>query len=305
MSSIDKLYLKPVGGLCNRMRAVDSAVTLAEKLNKRLVVFWGRDHWLNCGYSDLFKPSVNFDVLEEKQWFGKKALYPYLPGSKPASIGRKGLYALTKATLEIRSEIWYEDFEKAVAQLDSTVQPKSIRSMLDYENLSLRHILPVLETLQATGNAFVCSAWKLSAGQNYAENFAPITILNKQITELSSRFTHTVGVHIRRTDHTSAIEHSPLQKFINAMDQEIAESNASFFLATDCKATEEELLSRYKNRIITYPKSSYNRNSVQGIQEALIDLYCLSKTDKVLGSYYSSFSQVAAEISGIEEVTIN
>jgi hypothetical protein len=305
MKSGDKLYLKPVGGLCNRMRAIDSGVTLAAKLRKRLVVFWGRDLWLNCRYSDLFEPSPSFDVMEEKQWFGKKALFPYLPGSKPSSIHKKSMYTLTRVALDINSEIWYEDIEKAVAQIDSTIQPGNIRNMQDYEVRSFIHINPLLQLMYAKGSAFVCSAWKLSSGQNYAQNFKPIDALYKQVTELTNHFTNTVGVHIRRSDHSAAIKHSPLQKFISAMDHEVEENNANFFLATDCKTTEEKLLKRYPNKIATFTKSSYSRNSVQGIQEALIDLYCLSRTGKVLGSYYSSFSQVAAEISGIEEITIH
>jgi hypothetical protein len=305
MKSADKLYLKPVGGLCNRMRAIDSSVALAEKLGKRLVVFWGRDLWLNCRYCDLFKPSPNFDVIEEKQWAGKKALFPYLPGSKPTSIGKKSLYALTRKALNINSEIWYENIEKAVTQLDTAIQPENVRNMQDYEVQSFTQIKPILKVLHAEGSAFVCSAWKLSLGQNYAQNFTPIDRIYEQITDLSNHFTNTVGVHIRRGDHTIAIKHSSLQKFISAMDNEVAENSVNFFLATDCKATEEELMKRFSNRIVTFTKSSYSRNSAQGIQEALIDLYCLSKTKRVLGSYYSSFSQVAAEISGIEEVTIH
>jgi hypothetical protein len=162
-----------------------------------------------------------------------------------------------------------------------------------------------LQTLQAKGSAFVCSAWKLSHGQNYAQHFKPVDALDRQVIDMTTRFTNTVGVHIRRTDHMAAIKHSSIQHFINAMDCEVAKTNANFFLATDCKETERELLSRYPHKITIFPKSCYSRNSVLGIQEALIDLYCLSKTDKVLGSYYSSFSQVAAEISGIEEVTIH
>ncbi|MDO6389287.1 hypothetical protein Q4E40_04050 [Pontibacter sp. BT731] len=287
------------------MRAIDSGVALAEQLNKQLVVYWGRDQWLNCGYADLFKPSPDFEVMEEKQWAGKKSLFPYLPGSKPTSFSKKSLYALTKTALDIVSEIWYEDIEDAVAQLDTIVQPENIKNMQEYEPRSVTCINPLLEILHTKGSSFVCSAWKLFPGQNYAQHFIPIDPILSQVDKLSRHFGNTIGVHIRRTDHTIAITHSPLQKFIAAMDHEVAEKNANFFLATDCKATEEELLKKYSNRIVAFQKSNYSRNSVQGIQEALIDLYCLSKTDKVLGSYYSSFSQVAAEISGIEEVTIH
>lgn len=287
------------------MRAIDSAVFLADQFGKRLVVFWGRDRWLNCRYADLFRPSYGFDVIEERQWLGKKSPFPYLPGSKPTSLVKSSLYALTKAALQINSEIWYEDIEHAVAQLDNAIQPQNIKKMADYDAQSLKHIKPLLQTQDSKGSSFICSAWKLSADQSYAQHFVPTNALLNQITSLSNHFTNTVGVHIRRSDHTASIKYSTLEKFIKAMDFEAKENNANFFLATDCKETENEILKQFPGKVTTYQKDSFSRNTVQGIQGALIDLYCLSKTDKILGSYYSSFSQVAAELSGIEEITIH
>jgi hypothetical protein len=42
-----------------------------------------------------------------------------------------------------------------------------------------------------------------------------------------------------------------------------------------------------------------SRKSVGGIQDAAIDLWILSRTQKILGSYRSSFSETASEIRGI------
>lgn len=304
MRGTDNLYLKPVGGLCNRMRAIDSAVTLADQLGKRLVVFWGRDVYLNCRYSDLFKPSESFDLVEERQWLGKKVLFPYLPGSKPSNPVKKGLYTLTKIGLNINSEIWFEDIEQAVSPLDADIQPEKVRSMKEYETRSFPHISPLLNLLHVPGSSFVCSAWKLKPSKSYDLHFKPIEVLDKQILMVTKGFNRTVGVHIRRGDHTSAIMHSTVNKFIRVMDQEVENNEATFFLATDCRTTEAEFVKRYPDRIYSFPKSSYSRNTTQGIQEALVDLYCLSRTEKILGSYYSSFSQVAAEISGLQETTI-
>ena len=287
------------------MRAIDTAVILAAQLGKQLVVFWGRDIYLNCKFSDLFIASEYFDVIEERQWLGKKSLFPYLPGSKPATLFRKAMYSFTKLVFNIRQEIWFENFEEAVSPLLQDLTPSSIASMQEFEKKSFSHIWPLLEHLDNTGSAFICTAWRLLPVQNYAKHFVPIEALQYKINEITGRFSHTIGVHIRRTDHISAIEHSDLQKFINAMDYELKANNiTNFFLATDCQEVEAAILKMYPSKILTYSKSSYNRNTAHGIQEALVDLYCLSKTHKVLGSYMSSFSQTATEISGIEEVTV-
>lgn len=61
----------------------------------------------------------------------------------------------------------------------------------------------------------------------------------------------------------------------------------------------ESLKSKYPNRIITLMDDT-DRNSLEGMKFAVLDLFCLSKTKKILGSVGSSYSQIAAEIGGIE-----
>lgn len=305
MNSGDKLYLKPVGGLCNRMRTIDSAVSLADQFGKRLVVFWGRDIHLNCKYSDLFKPSEHFDTIEENHWLGSKAFLPYLPGTQPVSPVKKLIYRITKFSLNIKTELWFADFESAVSSLSNSINPEKVQTMQDYEIKSLTFISPLIKTLNTSGSSFVCTAWRMSLGSRYARHFVPIDMLQEKVNSMANQFTNTIGIHIRRGDHTEAKKYSSLQKFVATMANEVKkQSDINFFLATDCKATEQELLKLFPNRLLYHTKSSYSRNSPQGVQGALVDLYCLSKTRKVLGSYFSSFSQVATEISGIKEITV-
>lgn len=47
-----------------------------------------------------------------------------------------------------------------------------------------------------------------------------------------------------------------------------------------------------------------DRNSVQGMHDAMIDLFSLAATDKILGSYWSSFTDVAASMRGIPKVIV-
>jgi hypothetical protein len=46
------------------------------------------------------------------------------------------------------------------------------------------------------------------------------------------------------------------------------------------------------------------RSEPAGVQDALIDLYCLAKTQKILGSFHSSFSEEAALPGGINPEVI-
>ena len=38
------------------------------------------------------------------------------------------------------------------------------------------------------------------------------------------------------------------------------------------------------------------------MQDALIDLWCLAASRKIIGSYWSSFTDTAADMGGIEKV---
>jgi hypothetical protein len=52
-------------------------------------------------------------------------------------------------------------------------------------------------------------------------------------------------------------------------------------------------------RVTIYRKRSYDRESVSSIEDAVIDIFCLAKAKKILGSAGSSFSEMAAELGGI------
>lgn len=83
------------------------------------------------------------------------------------------------------------------------------------------------------------------------------------------------------------------------MNDEIRKDNqCRFYLATDSEDEKIHLKSIFGTRIITSPRTA-DRNSVSGMQDALAELYILSKTQKILGSMQSSYSETAAQISGI------
>ena len=77
-----------------------------------------------------------------------------------------------------------------------------------------------------------------------------------------------------------------------------AEPAVTFLVATDDAPTEQKFLDRYGTRTLSFRKSRPGRNVVRGIEEALIGLLLLGQTRAVLGNHYSSFSFLAAELTG-------
>jgi hypothetical protein len=69
-------------------------------------------------------------------------------------------------------------------------------------------------------------------------------------------------------------------------------------LTTDAEEEKEQLKTIFGKRLITSSNAA-NRNTINGMKDALIELYILSRTNKILGSMQSSYSETAAQISGI------
>lgn len=78
------LYVQPLGGLCNRMRVIVGAASLAKKLDQEMVVIWTRDATLNASFSELFEP-IPYKVIDTRlssfsqrtRMFCLKRLYGY------------------------------------------------------------------------------------------------------------------------------------------------------------------------------------------------------------------------------------
>ena len=130
--------------------------------------------------------------------------------------------------------------------------------------------------------------------------FRPLASILQEIDTRCSLFgTNTVGVHIRRTDNTLSIAQSPTRLFIERMKKEIEQNgDTTFYLASDSEEDKRSIVNRFGNRVFTSVHKA-DRNSLEGMQEALVELYLLSHTRHVLGAVHSSFSETAAQIGKI------
>ena len=57
------VIVQPLGGLCNRMRVIVGAASLAKELHKKLIVIWTTDPTLNAPFADLFQ-RIPYKVIE-------------------------------------------------------------------------------------------------------------------------------------------------------------------------------------------------------------------------------------------------
>jgi hypothetical protein len=132
---------------------------------------------------------------------------------------------------------------------------------------------------------------------------------NKEIVKLSNvileQFANQmVGVHIRRTDNKDSILRSTSQLFENEIIGMLKlNSNLKFYLSTDSENEKKYFTNLFPGKVISN-NCEFDRNSGLSIKHALIDLLCLSKCNVILGSYYSSFSEVAITYNGLKDYKI-
>lgn len=267
MNGRQHIDLVPLGGLCNRMRAVASAVNLALKMDASLTIHWQSNAECRAYFDELFEeitlPSISVSRL--KSW-----KLPLQPGRKKNLMFPE---LLRKNKYDISLQITH-----------------------DRTDDSLIHEL--------VGNRFyICSGHSLSNHFPLTKLFVPVDSIFKRINALKSTLNlTTVGVHIRRGDHKRTIAHTSEKDFIQMLDDEIYNTpDVDFYLATDSETLKASFLERYGSAI-KCQNAELKRTTLQGMHDAIVDLWCLASTRKIIGSPFSSYSDLAAEIGKSELV---
>lgn len=263
----------PTGGLANRMRATAAAVALARRHDCRLRIVWHRDAGLNCAFARLFLPIGLPDVQLDEA----RPLDRFL-----CDRPRRGNFHLSALPLRLRYD--------------------GILLDADHAEAFSRQSFPFDTWMRGKRRPFIASCYEFCPADDtlFRQLFVPSAEVQDRMRRNTARFTtHTVGIHIRRTDNVMSIAHSPLSLFVRAMEEEIqAHPDARFFVASDSETDKAELADRFGDRILTSAAPA-DRNSTEGMLEGAADFFTLGQTCRVIGSFYSSFSVIAARMHGI------
>jgi len=262
---VKQLTLVPEGGLCNRIYAVTSAVGFAKKHNLRLTVIWFKDRGMGAGFHDLFTLSSTVENVEIRE----ASFMDFFKYAKPV----KSNFFLSKLYQKLKFDTVYFWYKEQV----------SVEKWY-YSN-------------EKANKFYLFHCQKFYNNCNYIDVLSPINSIQKKIdTQLNLLSPQTIGVHIRRTDFTASIIHSPLPAFIERMQKEIAANpETNFYVASDSTEEKEQLINIFGRRIITV-ENNLERSTKTGVVDALIELFTLASTKKIVGSYQSSYSLLASEI---------
>ena len=269
------IKLVPYGGLANRMKAIDSACLLAKDTSSQLNIVWYKDKGLNCRFDELFLP-INTASIKLRE----ATLKDYILYDRP----RKKNFYIPELFQQVL-------FKRRIREHQST--------LLMRENFNYKE--------WATGSCHIAACtyfYKSGEGIPFTM-FRPIPKLVERINERTSSFNnHTYGIHIRRTDHILSIQESPTELFVEKMQAIIAEEpEANFYLASDSEEDKRFLKEHFPGKVLTHDKP-VDRSSLEGMQEALVELYTLAKTRTIMGSSMSSFSKTAAQVGQIPFITV-
>ena len=263
------LLFVPSGGLANRMRAVASAYELCKKVDSTLQVLWFQDWALSAPFHSIFEETPLVAIREA-------TILDHLLYDRAR---KKNLFlpALPQRIL----------FQRHIKEQDVTPLKKQ---SFDFEQW-------------ARGKRCYMSCYQVFGtfpDALYSQLFHPVKAVMDVVDGYRSQFnSHTIGLHIRRTDNAESIAKSPTALFINKVREEVDQhDDTKVFLATDSTEVKREFIAAFGSRIIT-PKEDACRDSISGIRGGVVDLWTLASTQKIYGSAGSSFSPMAASIGGV------
>ena len=275
-------------GLGNRLKCLISVMRLSEILERELILYWPIKSYFGCDFEDLFEnsfPKIGEEGLKKIKKEGNCKLYKSVLDN--LDDPHKYLLFKTWRFVLLPNEI-PENFAKVFPSKEGRDidfeygrVPEEIRQkLLIYINKLKPKMQIVVDDFAEKHNLKDC-----------------------------------IGIHIRKGDYRFTADRrdkiSSDEKFIKRMNEM---PKNKFLLCTDSKETEDKFKKVFGKRIIIFPKGDRKQSKVIAIKEALTDLLLLSKTKHLLGSYLSTFTELAwwfgnckskVEIIGEEDVKEN
>jgi hypothetical protein len=293
------LLIRPQNGLGNRLRALLSFKIIGDVLDLPVYVLWET----GPGFDDtklehLIDPeSINVNLINRAEW----------------EKYRKQSFNID----EHIAGVYENDIDHAscsVPRPENKKRAEYIRQIFKGEHQRM--------TVQCTNfmpwaffivlvQAYVPDWWR-----RFLRNMSEVQINGNLFLQIAPTLEkieqqYTVGLHIRRGDAVS--EKNPNKKqylrstqadFESIVDIELKNNpDAKIFLTTDDENTLERFKKRYQDKLIYHEKkfvdSSFKAKK-QGQLDAMCDMWLLSRTKRIYGTKFSSFSRIASQLNRVK-----
>ena len=272
-------------GIANRIKNILSVLRLGRVLARTPILYWCNNAFARCEFGDLFGNPLRV-IHDEAQL--KKIL---------------------------RDNQW---------QVYQDVNNKLMRTQCDYilvrtwRLLTLPNEIPngfAVRVPSVKGNDidFEFDRIPEAIREDYValiNTLRPIDYIVQQTEAVSRRFCDsTVSVSVRSwVESKERARYFNIQDYFDIMDRM---NDATFFMSCDSPAVLDQFSRRYRGRVMYYQHrtSMGDRNSKEGMQDILIDLYLLAKNARLIASFRSTYSEMAWWFGGcrakVELVGIN
>jgi GT2 family glycosyltransferase len=264
-----RLILDAQHGLGNRLRAWGSAAAIAQSTGRDLIVVWTPDHHCDCRAADLFEFSgdVVSNIAELDLDIADRATYMEIESG-----------AAKDAPLALNPD---RDF-----YIRSAYVLNHPASTWDSENAFLRALRPakevmeIVESVEAHGRLGVHVRFEGAQGTD--------------TNSYDSAINWTAEEHVELLDWR---EKSHPERFIARIDAlSSTQPDLKIFLAADQSAIYDLFRVRYPQRLSFIARPLYDRSLGQ-LRYALADALLLSRCSHLLGSTWSSFTELARRFS--------
>ena len=269
-----RITLVPIAGLCNRMNAILSGILYKQSHNDvDLSIYWWKSHDCYCSFDDLFLPLKQFDVKPLKFSFKCR------PG--------------------VLRNLYFPDFFRWLFY-DAYYHNCAFKNYNFDEEIKNKH------------NIYI-TAFNSFCQYSYEDvnSIGTISVLQPELQQRLEKVTDSwnddiIGLHIRRTDNMRSTLNSPTENYFHAVDNELCKNpRARFYIASDSELVKNEFINRYGRDIILTQDLRLDRGSVQGMKDAVVELYTLASCSKIYGTAYSTYSLLASKIYNKEFIDCN
>jgi hypothetical protein len=260
------------GGVSNRLKALAASYAMAKITGRKLIVDWHIEpNEVPAEFEDLFENPI----------------------PRPETM--------------VLPENWsIEDLYQNKIQCPAVVTrlKYDINSYLDYTNIpQITSQIVVVNTrfVYAAASQYASFDKYLDDVVEFLKDLKPVPQIKTKVEEYANanfQGASVVGVHYRAWSLTydGGLQAKANPETFLAKMREIAQkdSHVKFFVTSDSLQIANFFRDQMPGRILTYPLSNIDRSSVQSQRNSLLEWYLLSKTDYLIGTFDSSFSETAS-----------